>query len=321
MDNPAVFDWNDLRYFLAVARGGSTLAAARMLGASQSTVHRRLAELEKRVGCKLAKRSPTGYQLTNLGRRLLEHAERAEEVIATFERHAVAAGTDLTGSVRLTCSSTMADRLAKSVLIDGFHARYPGLRVEFIVTDKYLDLSKGDADIAIRTGGPGDESLIGRKIAEVPWAVYATRTYLERHGRPERPHDLDRHLVVAFDGEIADFAAARWLRSVAPRAKIAARSDNWAAFLATVKTGVGLAPLPIHHGDRETGLVRLMDTEPRVVSQFWLLMHPDMRRTPRVRAFFDYVVAEVKAFRSLLLREDELPAAGLARSPAASHRD
>jgi DNA-binding transcriptional LysR family regulator len=87
MDNPAVFDWNDLRYFLAVARGGSTLAAARMLGASQSTVHRRLAELEKHIGCKLAKRSPTGYQLTNLGRRLLEHAERAEEVIATFERH------------------------------------------------------------------------------------------------------------------------------------------------------------------------------------------------------------------------------------------
>jgi DNA-binding transcriptional LysR family regulator len=193
--------------------------------------------------------------------------------------------------------------LAKSILIENFHARYPGLRVEFIITDKYLDLSKGHADIAIRTGEAADDNLIGRKIAEVPWAVYATRSYVKLHGRPERTHDLNEHLVIAFDGEIPNFAAARWRRSVAPRAKIAARSDNWAAYLATVKTGVGLAPLPIHHGDRERELVRLIDTEPRVVSQFWLLMHPDMRHTPRVRAFFDYVVAEVKTFRSLLLRE------------------
>lgn len=255
-----MFDWNDLRYFLAVARGGSTLAAARMLGTSQSTVHRRLAELEKHIGCKLVKRSPTGYQLTDVGQRLLEHAERAEEVISTFERHALAAGTGLTGSVRVTCSSTMADRLAKSILIEGFHARYPGLRVEFNITDKYLDLSKGHADIAIRTGEAADENLIGRKIAEVPWAVYATRSYVEHHGRPERTHDLNHHLVVAFDGEIANYAAARWLKSVAPRAKVAARSDNWAAFLTTVKTGVGLAPLPIHHGDRDKELVRLIDT-------------------------------------------------------------
>jgi DNA-binding transcriptional LysR family regulator len=316
-----VFDWNDLRYFLAVARGGSTLAAARMLGTSQSTVHRRLAELEKHIGCKLAKRSPAGYQLTDVGQRMLEHAERAEEVISTFERHALAAGTGLTGSVRVTCSSTMADRLAKSILIEGFHARYPGLRVEFIITDKYLDLSKGRADIAIRTGEVADENLIGRKIAEVPWAVYATRSYVEHHGRPERAHDLNQHLIVAFDGEIANYAAARWLRSVAPKAEIAARSDNWAAYLATVKTGVGLAPLPIHHGDREKGLVRLIDTEPGVVSQFWLLMHPDMRHTPRVRAFFDYLITEVKAFRSLLLREGGPLRGDLAISPTPSRHD
>lgn len=138
-----MFDWNDLKYFLAVARGGSTLAAARMLGNSQSTVHRRLAGLEKHFGCKLAMRSPTGYQLSESGRRLLNFAEGAEEAIATFERHALAADTGLSGSVRVTCSTTMADRLAKSTLIRDFHGRYPGLRVEFVITDKYLDLSKG----------------------------------------------------------------------------------------------------------------------------------------------------------------------------------
>ena len=205
-------------------------------------------------------------------------------------------------------------------MTQNFHTRYPGLRIEFVITDKYLDLSKGEADIAIRTGEPCDENLIGRKIAGVPWAVYATHSYVERHGRPESAADLNDHFVVAFDGEIANYAAARWLRSVAPTAKIAARSDNWAAFLATVKTGVGLAPLPIHHGDREKDLVRLIDMEPRVVSQFWLLMHPDMRHTPRVRAFFDYVVAELKTFRSLLLRDAEPPNGDLTTSPTAGRR-
>ena len=127
----------------------------------------------------------------------------------------------------------------------------------------------------------------------------------ERHGRPERVEDIECHSVVAFDDEIANYAAARWLRSVAPRARIAARSDSWPALVATVKSGVGLAPLPIHHGDGEKELVRLVDTEPRLVSEIWLLVHPDMRHTPRVREFFDYVVAEMKDFRALLLRQFE----------------
>jgi DNA-binding transcriptional LysR family regulator len=132
MDSGAVFEWSDLRYFLAVARAGSTLAAARTLGTSQSTVHRRLAELETRINRKLAKRCSTGYQLTELGQRLLPYAESVEAAIAAFERYSLASDTDLTGSVRVTCSSTMADRLAKSPLIEAFHARYPGLQVELV---------------------------------------------------------------------------------------------------------------------------------------------------------------------------------------------
>jgi DNA-binding transcriptional LysR family regulator len=160
-----VFDWNDLRYFLSVARGGSSLAAARMLGTSQSTVHRRLLDLEMRIGCKLATRTPSGYRLTEAGQRLLPYAERAEDAISAFERQCSAVDTDLAGSVRVTCSSTLADRLATSHLIETFHTLYPRLRVEFVITDRYLDLAKGEADIAIRTGEPSDQNLVGRKIA------------------------------------------------------------------------------------------------------------------------------------------------------------
>jgi len=127
-----MFEWSDLRYFLAVARAGSTLAAARMLGTSQSTVHRRLMELESRIDRKLVKRGATGYELTELGACLLADAERVENAIAAFERRAQAADQNLTGSVRVTCSSTLADRLARSSLIGALHSRYPGLRVEFV---------------------------------------------------------------------------------------------------------------------------------------------------------------------------------------------
>jgi DNA-binding transcriptional LysR family regulator len=276
-----------------------------MLGTSQSTVHRRLVELESRIGRKLVKRSTAGYELTELGGCLLPDAERVEDAIAAFERRAAAADKNLIGSVRVTCSSTMADRLARSSLIRGFHARYPGLHVEFVVTDRYLDLAKGEADIAIRTGEAADETLIGRKIAEVPWAVYATRGYAERHGMPKASEDMAGHLVVAFDGELSNYAAARWLSSQASRAKVAARSDNWPALLATIKSGIGLGLLPIHHGDRESSLIRLIDTTPRVTSEFWILVHPDLRHMPRVSAFFDYLLEEVASFRALLLRQDE----------------
>lgn len=302
-----MFDWNDLRHFLAVARAGSTLAAAKVLGTSQSTVHRRLAELEARIGRQLVKRHPTGYRLTELGEQLLPFAERAEEAVTAFERQSLASDQDLAGTIRVTCASTVADRLAKSPLIDAFHARYPGLRVELVITDRLLDLSKGEADIAIRSGEPRDEALVGRTIAEIPWAVYASRCYVERHGRPERAEDIAHHFVVACDGEIANYAAARWLRTVAPHATVAARSDNWPGFVSAVKSGVGLGPLPIHNGDRERELVRLLDTAPELVTQFCLLMHRDMRRTPRVRAFFDFVVTEIKAFRAMLLQQVERP--------------
>jgi DNA-binding transcriptional LysR family regulator len=302
-----VLDWNDLRYLLAVARAGSTLAAAKALGTSQSTVHRRLTEFEKRIGRPLVKRHATGYRLTELGEHLLPYAERAEEAIAAFERQSLASDKELTGTVRVTCASTLADRLANSPLIDMFHVLYPRLRVELVITDRLLDLSKGEADIAIRFGEPQDSSLIGRKIAKVPWAIYASHSYVERYGRPARQQDIEHHVVVAYDGEIADYAAARWLRSVAPHARVAARSENWPGYVLAVKSGLGLGPLPIHHGDRERELVRLIEMDPEVVSHFWLLMHRDVRHTPRVRAFFDFIVAEVKAFRSLLLRQAERP--------------
>ena len=142
-----MFDWNDLKHFLAVARYGSTVAAAKVLNVNQSTVHRRLDELEKRLGRQLVVRQPTGYKLTELGLEIVTYAERVEEAVQVFERRLAASDTDLAGTVRVTCPEVLGLRLMRSQLIKNFNGRYPGLRVEIIVSDKYLDLAKGEADM------------------------------------------------------------------------------------------------------------------------------------------------------------------------------
>src|SRR5437588_1255734 len=131
-----MFSWDDLKYFLAFARTGSILAAARAQGVNHSTVQRRLAELEARLGRRLIERHLTDYRLTNLGEKLLPHAEHIEEAVEAFARHlAASSDTELTGTIRVTCSSTVGLRLKRTPLIDAFEARFPGLRVELVMSD------------------------------------------------------------------------------------------------------------------------------------------------------------------------------------------
>ena len=141
----------------------------------------------------------------------------------------------------------------------------------------------------------------GRKIAEGAWAVYASRSYVERHGRPDGPEDIAHHCVVQFDGTIANHAAAEWLRMVAPHATIGARSESFPGLVLAVKSGAGLAPLPTVLADGESELVRVIDSVPELVTHYYLLMHPDMQHTPRVRAFYDFVESEIKLFRGALV--------------------
>lgn len=300
MSTPA---WDDLRYFLAFARAGSMQAAAKALGVNLSTVQRRIAELEERVGRQLVERHVGSYRLTALGEELRPAAEGVEAAVAAFERDLAARDKGLTGTIRLTCGSGVAACLRRSPLIDAFHARYPGLLVELVISDRILDLSKGEAEIAIRVaireGGSADESLIRRKIADVTWSVYASSSYLERYGRPDGPEGLKGHLVIGCDGPIADYPGARWQRSVAHQATVATRCDHWQGLMLALKTGAGLAALPHFQGENESDLVRVID-DIGVVLPCSLFMHHDMQRTPRVRAFADFVSSEIKSFRALL---------------------
>jgi DNA-binding transcriptional LysR family regulator len=295
-----MFDWNDLKYLVALAEHGSALAAARALQVNASTVQRRLLELEERIGQPLVRRESTGYHLTDYGRELVPLARRVAEAVSGMELHIQAKRHELVGVIRVTCPEPLAHRITKMQLLDRFHARHPDLRVEWVMSDKYLDIAKGDADVALRSGDVPDSELVGRKVADSLWGVYASGQYLEQHGRPERIEDLRQHNIVGFDESMANHRMMTWLREVAPDASIVARNNSVLGLLYSVKAGVGIAALPMPLGNGEPELVQLFGPVPELTRMWRLLTRPEIRHTPRISAFFDFVLEEIEALRPVL---------------------
>jgi DNA-binding transcriptional LysR family regulator len=168
------------------------------------------------------------------------------------------------------------------------------------MSDRYLDIAKGDADVALRSGDTDDDVLVGRKIADSFWGVYASNAYVERNGKPSSVRDLNEHSIVGFDDRMVMHRAAIWLREVAPEARVVARVNSVLGLVAAVKSGVGLAPLPTALGDAEPELENLLGAVPALTRSWRLLTHPDLRRTPRVSAFFDFIMAEQASLRPIL---------------------
>lgn len=295
-----MFDWNDLKVLLAVARHGSTVAAGRALEIDQSTVQRRLTELERRIGQPLVKRHASGYRLTEFGQALLPQAQQVGEAVAALEQQIASARREGVGVIRVTGPEPLVYRLTQSSLLDRFHARHPGLRVEFVMSDKYLDLTQGDADVALRSGDTDDGALVGRKIADSVWAVYASRMYIERCGQPECIEALEQHDLVGFDETMARHRAATWLRQVAPNGRIVARNNSVLGLLYSAKAGIGVAPLPTAIADVEPELVRVLGPIPELARIWRLLTTPELRHTPRVSAFFDFIIEEIETLRPIL---------------------
>jgi DNA-binding transcriptional LysR family regulator len=312
-----MIDWNDPRFFLAVARAGSTAAAARSLGVNQSTVVRRVAALENALGLRLFNKKRDGYHLTREGEALLQEAETVEASVLALTRRAAALDSAFTGSLRVTTAEGMALGLVPQ-LLNEFHRRYPGIQVNLLIEDRYHDLSDGQAEVALRAGPPGDGTLVGRKLSDQSWAVYGSHDYLERSGSPATPDDLNAHRLVGFEGPIEHITPARWLRAVAPRCEIACRSNSILGLLFAAQSGFGLALLPCQIGDPETGLVRVIDPQPGLTGGFWILTHPELHKRPKIRAFFDFMAEEIVKYRPLLLGQTRPARGSVERSEGAA---
>ena len=203
-------------------------------------------ELERQLGRRLVERHPSGYRLTAVGEELRPLAERIETAVQDLERRAASSDADLVGTVRVTCPETVGYRMMKTPLLDAFRTRYPGLRIELMMVDRVLDLAKGEADVAFRTAPPQDNALVSRKLADVPWAIFASRSYVDSHGQPERPRGRQQAPGnrVWWPHRRAPCGSVG-SGPVAPNARVAAICTTTPALVLAVKSGAGLAPLPV----------------------------------------------------------------------------
>src|SRR5690242_19184188 len=209
--NETMFDWNDLKAFLAVARGGSTLAASKALNVNQTTVARRVESLEAALALKIFERGQSGSRLTEAGQDLLAEGEKVERAALNFDSLAKAHQRGMAGSIRVTCIEILAN-MAVTPAIGEFRKLHPEVQIDLMVTDQPLDLQAGEADLAVRAVQTLPNSdLIARKIVDYEFALYCSRDYAERMGTPATTADLVDHDLIGGDAGLDTVPAMVWM--------------------------------------------------------------------------------------------------------------
>lgn len=273
-------DWDDFRYVLAVDAAGSLAGAARALGVNHSTVLRRIGALEKRLGLRLFDRLPTGYVLTAGGQELVDAARRIDETVTALERRIAGQDLRLTGMLRVTTTDTLAASLLPEILA-AFRAEHPGIGIELVVSNTMLNLTRRDADVAIRPSLDPPETLIGRRVSSIAFAVYASPAYLS--DAPADAKTLDRSAWVTPDDSLADSSVWKWMRATLPYVEVSLRADSLLVLRHAATAGLGLAALPCYLAESWPGLVRVSPPLEAMTTALWVLTHADLRRTARQR--------------------------------------
>jgi len=292
-----VADWEDLRFFLAIARAGSLAGAARALVVNHSTMFRRLNAMEDRLGVRLFERLPQGYVTTAAGEEVRRHAEAAEAAVLAAERSIAGGDVRLSGEIRLTTAANLASDYV-APLMPAFRQRYPGICVEIATSDTDFDMGRREADLALRATTQPPEFLVGRRVVGVPWSAFASSDYIARRGRPREVDDLARHELIGADARFSRLPAFAWLRETFPADAVVVRASELNTMAALGLAGVGVVLLP---GDQvRAGLERLFALDARFDSALWLLMHPDLRHTARIKALADFLYEGLRADPRLL---------------------
>ncbi len=308
-------DWNDLRTVLAVTRAGSLAGAARALELRHSTVFRRIEHAERRLGARLFERARSGWAPNPQGEAVARAAAEMESAALGAERAISGADARLEGTVRIATSELLAGHLLLP-LLRPFLAAHPGIEIECDVSNRNVDLTRREADLALRATPQPPDTLVGRRIASMRYAVYASREVIgRRRGAP-----VLRELPwVGFDERIAHFEIAKWFRGALPEVRPRLRLDSMSALMKAAAAGIGAVLLPTFAAAQEPALVRLTAEIEGPAMGLWLLSHPELRGNARVRALAAHLAQAVPLELERLARSGAACTA-LAACPLASRR-
>lgn len=276
------WQWDDVRFFLAVARTRSLSAAARALGVGHVTVGRHIALFEKRLGVTLLNRTPDGFVTTSAGETILRQCTLMETAALDLERSAAGRDSLVTGSVRVTTTEALAYQLVAPAMAV-LRQAHPELQVDLMVGVRSLDIARRDADLAVRFARPPASDLVCRKLGEVGFSLYASQRYLAKSGAPKRGQGLAGHDLVTFTGAPAA-TSPFFMGESLDGARIALRCDNPLIQLKAAANAAGIAELACFLGDLSPDVVRVWPNEVPARRTAWLIVHQDMRRSARVRA-------------------------------------
>jgi DNA-binding transcriptional LysR family regulator len=291
---PASFDWSLMRSFLAMIERGSLLAAARQLGVSQPTLGRHVAELERQLGAVLFERTGRGLVATSAARSIADQARAMADNAEAIGRTLTGQSTQLSGSVRITASQTVATYLLPQLLA-GFREREAGIAIDIIASNAIANLLRRDADIAVRMVRPTQASLVARRVGEVRIGAYARKDYLRRRGVPDNPSDLTRHNLIGLDRDDSIIRTFASFGHSIERDSFMIRSDDHLVLWQALCAGLGIGFAATWLADREPRLERVLPDLPTTRLPVWLTVHREIRASARIRALYDFMAGAIPA--------------------------
>jgi DNA-binding transcriptional LysR family regulator len=298
MLDPQTLAWDDFKLVRLIAEAKGLAGAADRLGVNHSTVFRRLGQLEEAIGTKLFERHRTGYALTAAGEEMAALAERMDDDVAGFARKLAGQVLSPAGELRVTTNDTLLTHLL-TPLFARFCQRCPDVRLDVVLSNQALNLSKRDADVAIRATDTPPETLVGRRAATLTWALYGRAADFPQPGTLDLP-TLATRAWVALGDNLGAVKAARFVRERVAPERIVYKVNTVLGLTEAVEAGIGIGPLPCFIADARPALVRLAPPNPDFSTGLWLLTHPDLRHSARVRVFLDFLAAEIAKLRKFL---------------------
>lgn len=290
--------WDDFRLVKAIAEAKGLTGAAVRLGVNHSTLFRRLGQVEQALGERLFERHRTGYAPTTAGEEMLALAVRMGEDVAEFTRKLAGKALSPAGELRVTTSDTLLIHLL-TPLFARFRKQCPDVRLDLVLGNQALNLSKRDADVAVRATARPPDTLVGRRVARIAWAVYGRAMDFPQPASID-PEGLRQRAWVSPGDRLEALSATRFVAGRARPDRIAYKVNTVLGLAEAVEAGIGIGPLPCFVADARPALVRLAAPDPRFAADLWLLTHPDLRHAARVRVFLDFLAVEIARQRPFI---------------------